>query len=670
MAMDMNVPVKLAENIYWVGSTDDAGLLQCHSYLILDGEEAVLIDPGSPINFDTIYQKIISLIPIKKIRYIIMTHQDPDVCSSVPMFEQKGFEGELATHWRTSVITRFYGTKSQYYMVDQNQYQLSFGSGRILNFIATPYLHFPGAIMVYDEKSKILFSSDLFGALSTERELWATKYYFESMMAFHEHYMPSNEILRPIMELLLNLEISIIAPQHGSIINKKIKEAIVTLRDLECGIYLHPIKKELINTGGYSGLCNQILKRFYSVFENKEIQEIFDGSQIILDPDSGTIADFNLPGYDLWDAFFELVYLKKGITWIALVEPLVHKKAIEYDITLPEIYKTAFIDIETKLDNLSSQNIHLKELNDRLNANLKDTQDILQRCPITKLYKEIFFNEYLKKDLQSVHGKDEKIALLIVEIDKMSTTIFDYGQNAGDEVLKSTAYLLEKMKTPQQSLFRLDGPQFAIYLPATDRNHAVDFADKMRSTISQSQVFLHPTTVSIGVSFLDEFSNLSLSEEELAEYLIKVAKLRLQIAKNRGMNIICYESDFLNYSENVGTVLVIEPDELNANIIETALTSLKINVVLCIDGLQAIEMIEKEEPDMILSEIFLPKIDGLVLREKMLQSSSQKNIPFIIMSHKKDEKSVQRANQLEILHYLKKPFMLSELVGLVQNLLA
>ena len=189
MDIDTSKPVKFAENTYWVGSDAEEGILRCHSYLIIDGDEAVLIDPGSPLNFDTVYQKITSLIPIKNIRYIVLSHQDPDVCSSVPLFEQNGFEGELATHWRTSVLTKYYGTKSSYYLVDQNKFQLQFSSGRVLDFIATPYLHFPGAIMVYDPLTMILFSSDLFGAFSTEREFWATQFYTESMMSFHEHYM-------------------------------------------------------------------------------------------------------------------------------------------------------------------------------------------------------------------------------------------------------------------------------------------------------------------------------------------------------------------------------------------------------------------------------------------------------------------------------------------------
>ena len=43
---------KIAEGIYWVGGIGQDGGLHCNPYLIIDGEEAVLIDPGSVLDFD------------------------------------------------------------------------------------------------------------------------------------------------------------------------------------------------------------------------------------------------------------------------------------------------------------------------------------------------------------------------------------------------------------------------------------------------------------------------------------------------------------------------------------------------------------------------------------------------------------------------------------------
>jgi DNA-binding response OmpR family regulator len=51
----------------------------------------------------------------------------------------------------------------------------------------------------------------------------------------------------------------------------------------------------------------------------------------------------------------------------------------------------------------------------------------------------------------------------------------------------------------------------------------------------------------------------------------------------------------------------------------------------------------------------------------MLHSSSLKNIPFIMLSHQKNEVTIQRAIALEIDYYFKKPYSLSEVVGVIVN---
>jgi len=57
-----------------------------------------------------------------------------------------------------------------------------------------------------------------------------------------------------------------------------------------------------------------------------------------------------------------------------------------------------------------------------------------------------------------------------------------------------------------------------------------------------------------------------------------------------------------------------------------------------------------------------------MLKEALSHRSGTKDIPFILLSHLKDEKSVIRAYNLGISYYLRKPFLLAELLGIVQNL--
>ena len=122
-----NKPVEIADNIFWVGIKDQANGLHCNPYLIIDGSEGVLIDPGSPLDFEYVLANVTSLISLENIKYIILQHQDPDLCASTPLFEKQGLQAEIATHWRTSNIIKHYGITSPFYIVNQNEFKLTFG---------------------------------------------------------------------------------------------------------------------------------------------------------------------------------------------------------------------------------------------------------------------------------------------------------------------------------------------------------------------------------------------------------------------------------------------------------------------------------------------------------------------------------------------------------------
>lgn len=241
-SIDFDKAVEIAPDIYWIGWAEKEGPFRSNPYLIKDGDETVLIDPGSVSHFPIVLQKIAQVTPFKEIKYIILHHQDPDLCSNTPKFEEivYGLGGSLkiVTHTRAWFLIPFYGTRSEYYKVDQEDWKLTLKSGRTLRFIFTPYLHFPGAIMTYDEKSRILFTSDIFGGISYDWDLFAKEWYIEAVKAFHETYMSHPDYLRRAMEKIEKLDISMICPQHGSIIpGDKVKTYIEALKNLPCGAF-------------------------------------------------------------------------------------------------------------------------------------------------------------------------------------------------------------------------------------------------------------------------------------------------------------------------------------------------------------------------------------------------------------------------------------------------
>lgn len=665
--MEENV-VEIAKGIYWVGGSGQDGGLHCNPYLIVDGDEAVLIDPGSVLDFEYVYENVRSIIPLSKVKYVILHHQDPDFCSSVPLFEKMGGDFQIVTQWRAQTLIKYYGVRSPYYIVDEHDYKLVLESGRVLQFVQTPYLHFPGAITTYDKESGVLFSSDLFGAFSYHWSLYAKEGYIERMKTFHEHYMPSNAILRPVMEVFLGMDIRMIAPQHGSVIRGDVKPYIKALRDLECGMFLDPVRKELAKSGGYRSVLSRILKRYEAVFSREEIIHVIEGLEMTLDDDL-EVTDYVDTGNSLWNRLFEAVLAKKGLAWLLVIEPLVRTIAQEYDIPVPDVFNSNLKRAGEESLQLSRENALLKEINSRLSRSLHEAEEKLIRDPLTRLYNQDFFRNYFTNEIRNILTEDslQNPCLVILSLDNMEKVRFQYGESEVQETLKNTAYILEDLLEEGSMLFRLNGERIACYLSHSDKVKATAFAEKARTAISTSKKFAEKVTASIGVVSLDGIRDRSVHIKEPAERMFGVGLRRAKIARKMGTNIVCSSSSVEEFRDDAGRILIVDNDEVNIDILKLFLENTGFQVVTAKDGEEALSYVDDNPPDLIISEIMLPKMDGFLLREMLSRKSHTKNIPFIITSHLKDNDSVQRAASLSIAHYFKKPYMLSEIVGLIRN---
>jgi flavorubredoxin len=233
--------VAITEGIYWVGFYDQEANLHCNPYILIDERDVVLIDPGSIPYFPKVMRKVIDLVDPGLITTIVISHQDPDVCGSLAVLEEviDRADTRIIAHTNTIRLIRHYGLKSQYYAVDEHALSYTLQSGRVLQFLHTPYLHSPGAIMTYDINTKSLFTSDVFGAISDNWSLFAEGDYLESMKAWHQAYMPSNSLLRECMQRLEQMDIERLLPQHGSIFSAAdISIVIEYLKHLPCGLDL------------------------------------------------------------------------------------------------------------------------------------------------------------------------------------------------------------------------------------------------------------------------------------------------------------------------------------------------------------------------------------------------------------------------------------------------
>ncbi len=115
-------------------------------------------------------------------------------------------------------------------------------------------------------------------------------------------------------------------------------------------------------------------------------------------------------------------------------------------------------------------------------------------------------------------------------------------------------------------------------------------------------------------------------------------------------------------------ILVVD-DSISARTMTKQLLERKqFRVTMATDGMDALEIMEREIPDLIISDIDMPRMDGLEFVTSLQQDLRYKNIPIIMVTSRTEE-HLARANELGIKHLLAKPYDENELLILMNKML-
>ena len=118
------------------------------------------------------------------------------------------------------------------------------------------------------------------------------------------------------------------------------------------------------------------------------------------------------------------------------------------------------------------------------------------------------------------------------------------------------------------------------------------------------------------------------------------------------------------------TVLVVDDTLSVLKIVEYGLTVSGFQVVSACNGKQALLEIDRKRPDLILSDINMPEMNGYELLEAVRGRGDTASVPFVVMSGYTDRRSMKSMISKGAAAYITKPFNLDELVILVEKLLS
>ncbi|MFO0750322.1 MAG: MBL fold metallo-hydrolase [Myxococcota bacterium] len=219
--------------------------VQANQHLIVRGDEGLLLDPGGPKTFRHIYPSMLAQLKRAKLTHIFMSHQDPDIVAAVnPWLTTTNARAYMSALW-VRFVPHFGLDKlmAESCVTIPDEGGILRLAGSDLLVLPAHFLHSPGNFHIYDPVSKILYSGDL-GASLGQDYVWVEDFdkHLAYMTGFHRRYMSGTKATQRWAAMARQLDIEIIAPQHGSLFRGKAmcQRFIDWIDGFECGVDLLP----------------------------------------------------------------------------------------------------------------------------------------------------------------------------------------------------------------------------------------------------------------------------------------------------------------------------------------------------------------------------------------------------------------------------------------------
>ena len=344
-----NKPIQIAEGVYWLGVLLDKRLEVNVFARIFKNENKIInmiIDPGPPAVFQTVQENLLELTKNNpKIDFTFLNHQDPDVSTNVMYLSKYNPSMKVICSEDTWRLVNFLGLNEKNFMAIDKFKSLrgKLSTGHYIRFIPTPFCHFRGATMLYDETSQVLFTGDLFGGITHVPGLYATSVNWHGMRTFHQLYMPSQKAIRSAIDKIrsLNPKPKILAPQHGALITGNlIDEFMDKLYDLPVGWNLLEtlVKHKDFYIEAVNDILQTISNRIGDDLITMTIQKIeSDGSfPNVFEMKNNRVFDIKLDPSKSFKIFLDVLQDGQPRENLEIIRNAVLKAAVDWNVPLFE----------------------------------------------------------------------------------------------------------------------------------------------------------------------------------------------------------------------------------------------------------------------------------------------------------------------------------------------
>jgi flavorubredoxin len=223
---------EISKNVFFVGAVDrerrlfdeliplpDGTTYNC--YLVKGSRATALLDTVDPPMIDVLMNNLDSL-NVKKVDFIVSHHGEQDHSGVIYDMAKKFPEAVIVANKKgKGILMDLLHIPEERFKVIEDGEVLSLGD-KTLQFIMTPWVHWPETMSTYLKEDRILFSCDFFGSHYSFDRLMITENDIEKVMPAAKRYygeimLPFASNIRKNMEKLEVYKIDMIAPSHGPV---------------------------------------------------------------------------------------------------------------------------------------------------------------------------------------------------------------------------------------------------------------------------------------------------------------------------------------------------------------------------------------------------------------------------------------------------------------------
>ena len=118
---------------------------------------------------------------------------------------------------------------------------------------------------------------------------------------------------------------------------------------------------------------------------------------------------------------------------------------------------------------------------------------------------------------------------------------------------------------------------------------------------------------------------------------------------------------------SASTILIVDDQPINVQLLKRKLERENLRVVAAYSGIEALDLVRKEKPDLILLDVMMPDMDGIEVCQRLQASEDTRSIPVIFVTARTSKEGKIEGLNVGAVDYITKPIDLDETLARVQT---